>query len=255
MAGVAMIDTGEIKQRMERQGLDMALNHLSQAESALQRREWESANAQIRSCLEGVFNKVAEIRLKSSKTGGDARKQLQTKGVLRDREAKLVQQFFNVAHGAGSHAGASNEDEARGRFLVGLGVCYLGLALIPELTRVEDVIAKAVTDVSRPTTDALIRTACPTCRQEQTLDEAELKRSGAYTVYICRNGCQRIARVGNFDLAEANVEPSNAPFAGYRVGNLVIHNANDLYVKVLTDAGQIAPREMLVPASPGALMR
>lgn len=250
-----MSDAGKIKQRMERQGLDMALNHLSQAESALQRREWESANAQIRSCLEAVFNRVAEIRLKSNKTGGDARKQLQTKGVLREREAKLVQQFFNVAHGAGSHAGASNEDEARGRFLVGLGICYLGLALIPELTRVEDVLATAVLDGSRPTTDALIRTTCPTCELQQTLDEAEAKRSNADTVYMCRNGCQRIVRVTAFDLDKARARPKDAPAPGYRVGDFVIRNAKNLYVKIFTDTGHVAPDELLIPASPGALMR
>lgn len=252
---VPMSDIAEIKKRMERQGLETALNHLTQAESALQRREWESANAQIRSCLEAVFNKVAEIRLKSSRTGGDARKQLQTKGVLREREAKLVQQFFSVAHGAGSHAGASNEDEARGRFFVGLGICYLGLALIPELTRVEDVLATAMSSKSRPTTDALIRTACPTCGLEQALDEAEVKRSGGDTVYVCRNGCQRIARVTAFDLDEAKARPPNAPGTGYRVGDFVIRNAKDLHVSIFTDTGQIVPTDLLIPASPGALMR
>jgi hypothetical protein len=51
--------------------------------------------------------------------------------VLPNYEARLVQTFMDVAGGAGSHAGRSNEDETRGRFLAGLGICYIGLSLIP----------------------------------------------------------------------------------------------------------------------------
>jgi hypothetical protein len=60
--------------RGEQQGrpFDKALNHLDQAESAFDRPEWELANAQIRSCIEGVFDKVAKARLQSKKTGGAA---------------------------------------------------------------------------------------------------------------------------------------------------------------------------------------
>lgn len=119
-----------IKARLQQQDFDTALNHLNQAESAFNRREWESANAQIRSCLEAVFNKVAAVRLQSTKTGGAARKELEEKGMLPKYEARLVQHFIEVAGGAGSHAGRSNEDEARGRFLAGLGICYIGLSLI-----------------------------------------------------------------------------------------------------------------------------
>lgn len=119
-----------IKQRLQQQGFDTALNHLSQAESAFDRGEWESANAQIRSCLEAVFDRVAEIKLRTKKTGGSARKELEERGLLPEREARLVQIFFDVAGGAGSHSGWSNEDEARGRFLAGFGICYIGLSLI-----------------------------------------------------------------------------------------------------------------------------
>ncbi len=121
-----------IKARLQRQGLDIALNHLNQAESTFSRREWEAANGQIRSCLEALFNRVAEVRLQSKKTGGLARKELENKGILPEREARLVQTFMDVAGEAGSHAGMSSEDEARGRFLAGLGVCYIGLSQIPE---------------------------------------------------------------------------------------------------------------------------
>jgi hypothetical protein len=119
-----------IKARLQQHGLDAALNHLNQAESAFNRREWEAANSQIRSCLEAVFDGVVDTSLQSTKTGGAARKELEDKGMLPKYEARLVQHFMDVAGGAGSHAGRSNEDEARGRFLAGLGICYIGLSLI-----------------------------------------------------------------------------------------------------------------------------
>jgi len=99
-----------VKLRMQRQGLDVALNHLSQAESAFERRQWESANAQIGSCLEALFKRVAQLRLQSSRTGSEARWQLESRGILRKAEAGLVKPFFKVAHEAGSHPGTSNED-------------------------------------------------------------------------------------------------------------------------------------------------
>src|SRR5918998_675599 len=121
-------ELASIKARLQQQGFDTALNHLNQAESAFNRREWESANAQIRSCLEAVFEGVAGARLHTTETGGAARKELAEKGLLPRYEARLVQHFMDVAGGAGSHAGMSNEDEARGRFLAGLGICYIGLS-------------------------------------------------------------------------------------------------------------------------------
>jgi hypothetical protein len=63
--------------------------------------------------------------------GATARKELEERQVLPKYEARLAQTFMNVAGGAGSHVGRSNEDEARGRFLAGLGICYIGLSLIP----------------------------------------------------------------------------------------------------------------------------
>ena len=124
-------ELASIKARLQQQGFGTALNHLNQAESAFNRREWESANAQIRSCLEAVFDGVAGARLHTTETGGAARKKLAEKGLLPKYEARLVQHFMDVAGGAGSHAGRSNEDEARGRFLAGLGICYIGLSLMP----------------------------------------------------------------------------------------------------------------------------
>src|SRR3989442_499061 len=104
------------KARLQRQGLDLSLNHLAQAESALSRREWESANGQIRSCLEALFDSVVAIRLSTDKRGGEGRRELEARGVLRQREARLVQHFMTIAGEKGSHAGTSNEDKSIGHF-------------------------------------------------------------------------------------------------------------------------------------------
>jgi hypothetical protein len=216
----------DIKARMQRQGLGTALHHLKLAEGALDRREWESANSQVRSCLESLFNSVARIRLGSNKTGGNARKELESKGILREPEARLVQQFFRVAGGAGSHAGTSNEDEAQGRFFVGLGICLLGLALIPELTRFEDVL----TEETKPSevliyfgNDMEIHTSCPSCGEEQTLANCEVRRDGDETVHECWNGCQAIIIIGGSD--DSSWSDRGTPW-----GNRVVRNAADLHV-------------------------
>lgn len=210
-----------VEERMKRQGLGTALRHLWLAKGALDRHEWESSNSQIRSCLESLFNSIAQIRLASSKTGGEARRELEAQGVLREPEARLVQQFFRVAGGAGAHAGISNEDEARGRFMVGLGVCYLGLALIPELTRVEDVLVELAQHpqaVVSFATDAEMRTSCPSCGHNQALAECEIKRDGDCTVYLCQNGCQVLIVVGGDP--ESSWAERGATFGPYEVRNV-----------------------------------
>ncbi len=238
---------------MERQGLDEALHHLSLAEGALNRREWEAANSQVRACLESLFEGVAHIRLGSDKTRGAARKELESSGVLREPEARLVQTFFGVASGEGSHAGRSSEEEARGRFFIGLGICRLGLALMPELVRLEDALAddfehpcpetleearEEGDDLSpgepRETwmyfgTDAEISTTCPSCQEEQALTECEVRREGSYTAYWCRNGCQKLVLVGpRQEPVDMNLEMPH--------GRYVVRNVGELRVPVYDKA-------------------
>jgi hypothetical protein len=234
-----------IKARMQRQGLDEALNHLSLAEGALNRCEWEAANSQVRACLESLFEGVARIKLGCSKTRGAARKELELSGVLREPEARLVQSFFGVASGGGSHAGRSNEEEAQGRFLAGLGICMLGLALMPKLVRVEDALADDFEHPSPETladawdegynlspgepletsmyfgTDAEFYTTCPSCQDEQALTECEVKREGDYTAYWCRNGCQKLVLVGpRQEPVDMNLETPHGRYVVRNVGEL-----------------------------------
>ena len=157
--------------RLEDQSMTIALRHLKQAAEAYERREWESSNAQLRSFLEAVFDQVARIRLGCTRTGGAARKELQAQGLLSSDEGRLVQSFMAVAGCRGSHAGSSSQDEASGRWLIATGIALLGLALVPVLIRVEDVLVGNLTAPAgnRLPTDAEVRTSCPTCRPFESI--------------------------------------------------------------------------------------
>jgi hypothetical protein len=234
-----------LMERLHRQGFAEAARHFELSKSALDRSEWESANAQVRAALEALFNEVAALRLSTKKKGGEARSALEAAGLLRGREARLVQEFMAVAGGAGAHAGVSNADESLGRFLAGLGVAFLGLSLVPELVRVEDVLVGQLTapQGARLPTDQEINTSCPTCGTKQTLSQATISRQGRETVYMCRNGCQQIVVVG---------QPGEAAWEGrgYRLGSHVIRNANDLFLPIIGTG-----RDVLIPASKAALMK
>ncbi|MCA3903890.1 hypothetical protein JKP31_21770 [Vibrio vulnificus] len=232
-------------ERLRRQGLQESELHFSHAFSAFQRSEWESANAQVRTALESLFDHVAKLTLNTNKTGGAARKQLEANGLLRTREAKLVMEFMSVAGGAGSHAGVSNSDESYGRVLAGIGIAYMGLALIPELVRVEDVLVGNLNapDGARLPTDHEIYTSCSTCGTKQTLSEATLTRDKTDTIYTCTNGCHSIVVVGS-------PEDSVWVGRGYRLGNFVLRNAQDLYLPVRKGCPPV-----LIPASKAALMK
>jgi hypothetical protein len=193
----------------------------------------------VRSALEALFDRVAEIRLNTSKLGGSARQELQEKGLLSERQGRLLQAFMDYAGAGGSHAGASSADEAQGRYMAGLGLVLIGLNLIPELVRVQEVLAV----LKPPPADDQVTTSCRTCGTKQKLTECELRRDGADTVYICRNGCQSLVVVS---------APGDSPWPGrgYRLGDHVIRNAGDLLLAIPGTVNRV-----LIPASPAALMK
>ena len=234
----------ELSQRLSVSGLSEAERHLRQAHAAFTREEWESCNAQMRSALESLFNHVAEITTGTTKTGGKAREHLETRGVLPARSARLVQEFMAVAGGAGSHAGASHRDECLGRYLAGIGIAFLGLSLLPELTKVEAVLRGQLQPPAgcRLPLDSEIQTSCPACGTEQDLAQAPASRRGAETIYTCCHGCQVIVVVS---------PPGDSlwPGRGYRLGAHVIRNARDLVLPIVG-----SPKSLLIPASPAALM-
>ena len=230
--------------RLNRQGMDVAANHFLQAQSAFDRRQFESCNAQVRSALESLFDVVAALRIGSTKTGGLARKELVDHGVLNARESEFIKAFMDLAGSAGSHAGNSNENDCLGRTLAGLGVAQIALGLCPELVLVEHVLSESL--VAPPgtklPTDSKISTTCPTCRNEQTLSEADVKRTDAGTAYHCKNGCQVLVVVGT---------PETESWAGrgYRLGPHVIRNAADIFLSL-----EGASKRVKFDASTAALM-
>ncbi len=94
--------------------LAVAQRHYGQANSAFDRREWEAANAQLRSACEAVFDALAHANgCRKDKRGGEARKWLQEKGHLEKDEAELIQKFMVFAGRAGSHPGLSGAADSQ----------------------------------------------------------------------------------------------------------------------------------------------
>lgn len=233
----------DIKIRLKKQGLLETLHHFELAEKMFCDGHWEAANSQVRTFLESLFDAVAAILLKSSLKGGSARKELAEKGFLGERENKFIKSFMDLAGESGSHAGISNQDEGSCRWFCSLGIAFIGLSLIPDAVKVEEVFRaqlKAPNGTNLPK-DKEIITECPTCGQTQNLSEAELYRDGQESVYICKNGCQPIVVIGL---------PGDSPWPGrgYRLGNYVIRNAKDLYF--FMSGGKV-----LIPTSPASLMK
>lgn len=173
---------------LKKHGLTTAARHFDLAEKAFERGEWESANVQVRSYVEAVFEGVAAIRLRQVLKRGHARKRLFEEGILGKNESAVVQSAMSLASEQGAHAGLSEPDEATVRRFLGLAAALIGLSLLPELVRVEDVLAAQLTapEGSRLPRDGEIVTICPTCRSAQRLGEGSIFRDGNETVYECK---------------------------------------------------------------------
>lgn len=230
----------ELIARLSREGCSEAVSHFTQARSAFDRAEWEAANAQVRTALESLFNDVARLLLGTDKRDGEARKLLESKGLLGKREAQLLKCFMDVAGGAGSHAGRSGADESAGRFMAGLGMAFIGVGLVPDLIRAQEVLASL--KVETPIRDEHIEATCPSCGTAQRLSESEIHRDGHETCYRCLNGCQDIMRIG---------APESSPWEGrgYRIGAYVLRNAGDAFILLPGRA------PVLLPAQGAALMK
>lgn len=94
--------------------------------------------------------------------------------------------------------------------------------------------------------DADIETTCPTCRQPQTLAEADFDDTGDESIYTCKEGCGPILIIGI---------PGRRswPGRGYRLGNFVLRNPSDLFLHMIDQEGNRARTPILMPASPAAL--
>jgi hypothetical protein len=229
-----------IKDNMLRQGLADALLHFERAEEAFATRQWESANSQVRTYIDALFEGVLAVRLGQSARGGEARKKLESERILVDPDAAVVRAVTRHAQQHGSHVGASDETDAAIHRHLGFAVALMGLRLIPPVVRLQDVIKVLDFPNQEVPTDRDCRTKCPTCGRWQNLAEGSITRLGELTVYTCAGGCQKILVIG---------APEGQPWPGrgYRIGEHVLRNAADILIPV-GESG------ITIPASPASLM-
>jgi hypothetical protein len=136
-----MANFEDIRRRLDKQCCDEALNHLDQSFSALENGQPESASSQIRAAVEAVFNDVSIARLKSTARGGDARKELQDRGILSATLGEFIRSFMKYAGTGGAHAGSTPPKEAALKLQTGLGIINIGLDLLEDSMRLEIVLA------------------------------------------------------------------------------------------------------------------
>lgn len=114
-----------------------------------------------------------------------------------------------------------------------------------EIIRVEEVFAKQKLGQNggRPILDSDMRTTCPACATEQLLSDAVLSLDGDETVYTCKHGCQPLVVVGRPGVVAW-------PGRGYRLGDHVIRNVRDVFVKTEDMA-----KTLVLDAREAALMK
>jgi hypothetical protein len=241
---------------LEKHNMTETKRHFTSVLDAIKNESWEAANSQMRSFIESLFNFLAKTLLDTDKTGGDARKKLEEKGYIKQRYAEYLKSFTSWVGEDGSHAGTSDKITTTGKWFGTLSVALIGISLIPDLIRVEDILQKLdYMPGKRPPRDSEILITCPTCKTQQTLGQAHLTRSSDEFVYKCVNGCQAILIIG---------KPGDALWEGrgYGLQNYVIRPASDLLVPIIDielskqhgKSISVNP-PLLFPASPAALMK
>jgi len=124
---------GPLKTVLEEREWHVAKEHLTQALDNFQRGNWAACNSQLRSLLEEVFNCIAKDGLadiEKTLTGGNARKQLETTGVLSQKESQFIQSWFNILHTSGAHPGLSTQEDTRWRLHVTAATAYWAIRAI-----------------------------------------------------------------------------------------------------------------------------
>jgi hypothetical protein len=121
---------GKLETMLEQKGLETARGHWDQVTDNVARGNWASANSQMRSFLEGVFDHVAAARWEgtdAAPTGGAARRFLQDEGHMSEEHGELVKALFKLLHTEGSHPGLSEEADCHTRVLMVMGVALYWL--------------------------------------------------------------------------------------------------------------------------------
>lgn len=234
----------KIKKVLQARDLEITLNHFEQIPVLISNKNWEAANGQIRSFLESLFNDLCFLTLNKSKKGGDARIALQNANILSKEQANYIFSFMKLSHGSGSHPGLSNEDESTSRWFGCLSIATLACSLFPSIIRVSDLFNLA--EIKAPGlikfTDNLFYTTCPTCEENQLLNECTIQEKKGETIYTCKNGCQIVAIVSKpMDVAIEG--------RGFRIKDYVLRNPSKILIKLPLS------RPILIPKSSASLKK
>ncbi|QRG09954.1 hypothetical protein EZH22_29860 (plasmid) [Xanthobacter dioxanivorans] len=121
----------EVRELLKRFGFTVPLRHLDQAIEAHTRGDWEAANAQLRTFLEGLFNDIARSidpsRAARLQEGINMRQMLADNSIeflAIDRKEwtadgrSYIEGLFKMLHTDGSHPGLSDEDHCTFRLHV-----------------------------------------------------------------------------------------------------------------------------------------
>lgn len=133
-------EQGLLEARLAPPAFAVARSHLAQAIDNAARGNWEAANSQVRSFIEGLCDSIAANVYQgggNAPTGGAARKHLAEIGFLDDKESALLRAFGEVLHGAGSHAGTSDEADCHRRRLMAVAMGNYHLDRLEEWQRAQ----------------------------------------------------------------------------------------------------------------------
>jgi hypothetical protein len=120
VAGLSVSEERSVlEENLRARGWGDAAAHYRQCADGVSARNWESANGQGRSFLEDLIPRVAS-EMSGKKAPGEpqaALQFLQDKRLLPEGEFNFARGLWEMCNSRGSHAGRSDEEEARFRFL------------------------------------------------------------------------------------------------------------------------------------------
>lgn len=117
---------GHLQMLLRYRNFLVAEGHLIQAVDNYQRGNWAACNAQLRALLEEICNVLYTKHSNEERymVGGGARKWLEARGILSERESEFIQSWFNILHTEGSHPGLSSQEDTRWRLYVTVSTSY-----------------------------------------------------------------------------------------------------------------------------------
>ena len=116
---------GRLEHRLRDLGFSVASTHLEQLLDNAARSNWEAANSQVRSFLEGLCEEIAAVIHRGPDpppTRGEARQFLQESDFLDSDEGDLLKSLMKILHAAGGHAGVAAEDDAHRRRIMAVAL-------------------------------------------------------------------------------------------------------------------------------------